>query len=163
MPAGGPGRWSARTRRVVRVGVTRHPTAAWVAQQRRAATPFDQRPRYRSRDNDGKDGAHCARVAAASGLRTLRTPVRAPRVNATCARFLGRVRRACLDHVLVLGERHRRRLLREYGAYFTQERPHRGIGQATPERSPGALGDPAAPVRAVPVPGGLHHTYRRAA
>ncbi len=151
------------TRRVVHVGVTRHPTDAWVAQQLREATPFDQRPRYLIRDNDGKYGAHFDRVAAASGIRTLRTPVRAPRANATCERFLGSVRRACLDHVLVLGERHLRRLLRAYVASFNQERPHQGIGQATPERSPGALGDLAAPVRAVPVLGGLHHTYHHAA
>jgi len=116
------------TRRVVHVGVTRHPTDAWVAQQRREATPFDQRPRYRIRDNDGKYGAHCDRVAAASGNRTLRTPVRAPRANATCERFLGSVRRECLDQVLVLGERHLRRLLRAYVVYCNQERPHQGIG-----------------------------------
>ena len=67
------------TRRVVHVGVTRHPTAAWVAQQLREATPFDQRPRYLIRDNDGKYGAHFERVAAGSGIRTLRTPFRAPR------------------------------------------------------------------------------------
>ncbi len=65
--------------------------------------------------------------------------------------------------MLVLGERHLRRLLREYVAYFNQERPHQGLGQTTPERSPGVLGDLAAPVRAVPVLGGLHHTYQRAA
>jgi transposase InsO family protein len=151
------------SRRVVHVGVTRHPTDAWVAQQLREATPFGQHPRYLIRDNDGKYGTHFDRVAAASGIRTLRTPVRAPRANATCERFLGSVRRECLDHVLVLGERHLRQLLREYVAYFNQERPHQGIGQATPTPSPGAPGDLAAPVRAVPVLGGLHHTYQRAA
>ena len=101
------------TRRAVHVGVTRHPTDARVAQQLREAMPFDQHPRYLIRDNDGKHGAHFDRVAAASGIRTLRTPFRAPRANATCERFLGSVRRECLDHVLVLGERHLRRLLRE--------------------------------------------------
>jgi putative transposase len=91
--------------------VTRQPTAAWVAQQPREATPFEERPRSLSRDNDNKYGAQVDRVAAASGIRTLRTPTRAPRAHATCARCLGSVRRACVDRVLVLGERHRRRML----------------------------------------------------
>jgi hypothetical protein len=72
------------TRRVVHVGVTRHPTDAWVAQQLREATPFDQRPRYLIRDNDRKFGATFARVAEASGIAILRTPYRAPRANAVC-------------------------------------------------------------------------------
>ncbi len=92
------------SRRVVHVGVTRHPTDAWVAQQLREATPFDERPRFLIRDNDGKYGPRFDHVATASGIRVLRTPVRAPRANATCERFLGSVRRECLDHVLVLSE-----------------------------------------------------------
>jgi len=62
------------TRRVVHIGVTRHPTDAWVAQQLREATPFGAAPRFLIRDNDGKYGAAFARVAAASGIRVLRTP-----------------------------------------------------------------------------------------
>ncbi len=76
-------------RRVVHVGVTRHPNMDdWVARQLREATPFGKRPRLLIRNNDAKYGAQCDQVAAASGIRTLRTPVRAPRANATCARFL---------------------------------------------------------------------------
>jgi putative transposase len=86
------------SRRIVHVGVTRHPTDAWVAQQRREATPFDQHPRFLIRDNDGKYGTRFDRVAAASGIRMLHTPVRAPRANATCERCLGSVRRECTDH-----------------------------------------------------------------
>ncbi len=102
------------SRRVVHVGVTRHPTDAWVAQQLREATPFGQRPRYLIRDNDRKYGVAFARVATANGITELRTAYRAPRQNATCERFLGSVRRECLDHLLVLGEAHLRRILREY-------------------------------------------------
>jgi transposase InsO family protein len=116
------------TRRVVHVGVTRHPTDAWVAQQLREATPFAERPRSLIRDYDRKYGARFDQVAAASGVRILRTPFRAPRANATCERFLGSVRRECADHVLVLGERHLRRVLREYVAYFNRDRPHQGLG-----------------------------------
>ncbi len=153
------------SRRVVHVGVTRHPTDAWVAQQLREATPFGQRPRYLVRDRDSKYGPAFARVAAASGIVELRTAYRAPRQNAACERFLGSVRRECLDHVLVLGEAHLRRVLREYVTYFNQDRPHQGIQQhipggttASPVREGGA-----GKVRAFPVLGGLHHAYQRAA
>jgi transposase InsO family protein len=148
---------------VVQVGATRHPTDAWVAQQLREATPFDQRPRYLLRDNDAKFGATFARVAETSGIEILRTPYRAPRANAVCERFLGSVRRECLDHLLVLGERHLLRVLREYAASFNRARPHQGLGQATPEPSSGAPGNREGPVCAVLVLGGLHHDYRRAA
>ena len=150
------------SRRIVHVGVTRHPTDEWVAQQLREATPFDQRPRYLLRDNDGKFGAAFTRVAETSGIKVLRTPLRAPRANAVCERFLGSVRRECLDHLLVLGEAHLRRILREYVAYFNRDRPHQGLAQATPEPASGATGNRAGPVRAVPVLGGLHHSYQRA-
>lgn len=148
------------TRRVVHVNATRHPTDAWVAQQLREATPFSESPRFLIRDNDRKYGAHFDQVAAVSGVRILRTPFRAPQANATCERFLGSVRRECLDHVLVLGERHLRRVLREYVAYFNQERPHQGLGQATPESPPTPVRNPGGPVRALPVLGGLHHAYQ---
>jgi transposase InsO family protein len=151
------------TRRVVHVGATRHPTDAWVAQQLREATPFGQHPRYLIRDNASKFGAAFARAAAASGITILRTPVRAPRANAVCERFLGSVRRECLDHVLVLGERHLARVLREYVAYFNRARPHQGLGHALPEPPAVTQGNDAGPIRAMPVLGGLHHTYQRAA
>ena len=153
------------SRRVVHVGVTRHPTDAWVAQQLREATPFGQRPRYLIRDNDSKYGPAFARVAAATGIEQLRTAYRAPKQNAVCERFLGSVRRECLDHVLVLGEAHLRRILREYVAYFNTARPHQGLQQRVPDPAEvGALrAENGGPVRAVPVLGGLHHTYRRVA
>jgi putative transposase len=146
------------TRRVGHVGATRHPTDAWVAQQLREATPFDQRPRYLIRDHDGKFGAAFASVAAASGITILRTPPRAPQANAVSERCLGSVRRACLDHPLVLGERRRSRVLRAYVAYCNRARPHRGLGQALPEPPPEQTARCAGPLRAVPVLGGLHHT-----
>jgi len=102
-------------------------------------------------------------VAAASGITILRTPHRAPRANAVCERFLGSVRRECLDHVLVLSERRLARVLREYVAYFNWARPHQGLEQATPEPSPRTPGNDDRPIRAIAVLGGLHHTYSRAA
>ncbi len=160
------------SRRVVHVGVTRHPTDAWVAQQLREATPFAQRPRFLIRDNDSTYGPAFSRVAAASGIEELRTAYRAPKENAICERFLGSVRRACLDHLLVLSEPHLvlsephlRRILQAYVRYFNDDRPHQGLQQRMPMASEGmasTLADTGL-VHAVPVLGGLHHSYRRAA
>jgi transposase InsO family protein len=83
------------SRRVVHFAVTRSPSDVWVAQQLREATPFDTRPRLLIRDHDSKYGPAFARPAA--GIEILRTPIRAPKANAVCERFLGRVRRECLD------------------------------------------------------------------
>jgi len=143
--------------------VTRHPTDAWVAQQLREATPFDRHPRHLIRDSDAKYGPRCTRLATASGIRVLRTPVRAPRANAVCARFLGSVRRACLEHPRIFGERQLLRVLREDVAFFNRARPHQGLGHATPAALPAETKPCAGPVRAVPVLGGLHHRYERAA
>ncbi|HET8628622.1 MAG TPA: integrase core domain-containing protein [Thermomicrobiales bacterium] len=153
------------SRRVVHVGVTRHPTDAWVAQQLREATPFGEPPRFLIRDNDRKYGPRFDRLAAASGIRVLRTPVRAPLANATCERFLGSVRRECLDHMLVVSEAHPRRALHAYVAYFNGARPHQGIDQAIPARSgPVACAHvDRGRIVAFPVLGGLHHDYRRVA
>jgi putative transposase len=93
-----------KSRKVVHVGVTRHPTDAWVAQQLREATPYGQTPRFLIRDNDAKFGPLFARVASSSSIEVLKTPFHAPRANAYCERFLGSVRRECLDHLLILHE-----------------------------------------------------------
>ncbi len=100
------------SRRVVHFGVTRCPTDAWVAQQLREATPFGQVPRFLIRDRDSKYGQAFVRVAVGTAIEVLKTPYRAPKANAICARFLGSVRRECLDHILVLGELHLYRVTR---------------------------------------------------
>jgi putative transposase len=152
------------TRRVVHLGVTRHPTDAWVAQQLREATPYGQRPKFLIRDNDAKFGPAFALLARASGIRILRTPVRAPRANAIMERFLGSVRRECLDHILILSERHLHQVLCAYARYFNRARPHQGIQQAVPEpASEPPIGHGLGTIRAEPVLGGLHHDYQRAA
>ncbi len=153
------------TRRVVHIGVTRHPTDAWVAQQLREATPFDQRPRYLIHDRDSKYGSAFARVAVASDIAELQTAYRAPRQNANCERFLGSVRRECLDHLLVLGEAHLRGVLRAYVAYDNRARPHQGLHQQVPDVSSRERPEPGRGgiVHAAPILGGLHHAYERAA
>ena len=153
------------SRRIVHVGVTRAPTDAWVAQQLREATPFGTGPTYLIRDNDAKYGHHFEAVAIGSRIEVLKTAIRAPRANAICERLMGSVRRECLDHILLMSEGHLRRVLMEYVTYFNDARPHQGINQRVPdreERSASAV-DNRGKVIALPVLGGLHHDYRRAA
>ena len=150
------------SRRVVQVGVTRHPSDAWVAQHLREATPFGQHPKHLIADNDSKYGEVFARVAQTTGIELVRTAYRAPKEHAICERFLGSVRRACLDHLLVLGEAHLRRILLEYRAYFNRDRPHQGLQQRIPNPPEGETSE-IGPVYATRILGGLHHAYHRAA
>ena len=148
------------SRRVVHYGVTRHPTDRWVSQQLREATPFGEGPRYLLRDNDSKYGTSFGRVAVGTGIEVLRTPYRAPKANAICERFVGSLRRECLDNFLLLSERHLYRVVREYVDYFNNARPHQGIeqripcGPAHPDRPP-----IDRKITSRPVLGGLHHEY----
>jgi putative transposase len=150
------------SRRVVHLSVTRHPSDAWVAQQLREATPFGRHPKHLIRDNDAKYGPAFAALAAATGIEDVRTAYRAPKENAICERFLGSVRRECLDHLLVLSESHLRHILKEYVAFFNSARPHQGLQQRIPDPLE-ACSSAVGIVRATPVLGGLHHTYSRAA
>jgi putative transposase len=151
------------SRRVVHFGVTRSPSDAWVAQQWRHVTPFGEGPRFLIRDNDDKFGPHFSRVTG--HVEVLKIPVRAPKANAICERFIGSVRRECLDHVIILGERHLRRLVREYVDYFNHARPHQGIDRIPdpPDADRTDVSPTDQHVIAVPVLGGLHHDYRRVA
>jgi putative transposase len=147
------------------LGVTRSPTDAWTAQQLREATAFGVGPKYLIRDNDSKFGVTFARVAKTSGIKILKTPYHAPRANAICERFLGSVRRECLDHLLILQEKQLHRVLNAYVAYFNQARPHQGIQQQIPEQKVGSVPAQHASGKVIsfPVLGGLHHDYRRSA
>ena len=154
------------SRAVVHVNVTRTPTDAWVAQQLREATPYEEAPRFLIRDTDGTFGRHFAAGADGAHIDVVRIPPKSPNLNAVCERFLGGLRRECLDHVLILGEDHLRRVLAEWVRYFNGARPHQGIGQRIPSQSQSRQSDRAEPhgsIVAFPVLGGLHHDYRRAA
>jgi putative transposase len=153
------------SRRVIHIGVTRFPTDAWTAQQLREATAFGEGPKYLIRDNDSKFGPGFARIAKTSNIEILKTPYYAPRANAICERFLGSVRRECLDHLLILHEKQLQRVLNAYVRYFNRARPHQGIKQQVPERSAGSAPEEhtCGKVLAFPVLGGLHHDYRRTA
>lgn len=149
---------------MVHFGVSRHLTDAWVAQQLREATPFGQAPRFLIHDRDRKYGDAFTRVAKGSRIEILKTPDRAPKANAICERFLGSVRRECLDQVLILGERHLYGVIKEYVRFFNEARPHQGIEQQIPgETLSERKGAGRGKTIGFPVLGGLHHDYRRAA
>jgi transposase InsO family protein len=148
---------------VVHVAVTRAPTERWTAQQLRQLTPFRKGPEFIIRDNDNKFGADFDRVAKGAGIRVLRTAIEAPLMNSTCERFIGSARRECLDHIIVLSEAHLRAVLDEWVGHFNRGRPHQGIEQRVPMPSDAASDAGAGKIVALPVLGGLHHDYRRAA
>ena len=150
-----------KTRRIVHSAVTTSPTDEWTAQQLREATPWGQGPKYLLHDRDSKYASHFSAVAAGSGIQELTTPYRAPRANGVCERYMGSLRRECLDHTLVLNSRQLTRVVREYNKYINQERPHQGISQQIPifydkprENSKGRITSKA-------ILGGLHHSYSR--
>ena len=152
------------SRCVVYFNLTRAPTDVWTARQLRQSTHYDERPRFLIRDNDSKYGTEFNRVADITLIDVLRTPVRAPKANAICERFIGSVRRECLDHVLIINERQLYRLVKEYVEYFNHARPHQGIESQIPQpRSVDNRGASEGPMLTLPVLGGLHHDYRRAA
>ncbi len=111
-------------RRIVHYGVTRPSIDAWIAQQLREATPSSQLPHIMIRDRDSKYGDAFARVATGCRIEIMKTPYRAPKINAGCERSLGSVLGECLDRILVLRERHLFRVITEYVQYFNQARPH---------------------------------------
>lgn len=149
------------SRRVVHAGVTRNPTDEWVAQQVRNATPFGEGPRFLICDNDDKYGPRFEHAVKGAGIDLIHTPPYAPKANAICERFIGSVRRECLDHILILSEKHVRRVIREYCEFFNRARPHQGIDQHIPDL-PEIVTLPEHERRqviGVPVLGGLHHDY----
>jgi putative transposase len=148
-------------RRVVHTAVTAHPTAAWTAQQFREAFPWDQAPRYLIRDRDHAFQAVKATVQV-MGIEEVLTAPRPPWQNACAERFIGSVRRECLDHVIVVTAAGLRKILKSYIDYYTRSRTHLSLEKDPPETrlvTPPNQG----PVIAVPQVGGLHHRYYRRA
>ena len=114
------------------------------------------------RDRDGKFTMAFDKVFAGNGTRVIKTPVRSPRANAFAERFVGTLRRECLDHLLILGERHLRKVLAEFAGHYNGHRPHQSLQQGPPRQTVGVV-DISARIERKQVLGGLINEYRRAA
>ena len=149
-------------RRIVHFGVTAHPTAAWAAQQITEAFPWDTMPRHMIRDRDAVYGSKVRARVKAMGIEEVVTAPRSPWQNPYVERVIGSIRRECLDHVIVLNERHLRRILTSYLDYYHGSRTHLSLGKDTPDGRPV---QPAGSGKIVALPqlGGLHHRYERLA
>jgi transposase InsO family protein len=147
-------------RELLHLNVTTSPTAAWVWRQLIQATPWGWAPRFLIRDRDAVYGADFVEKTEALGIRTVLTPIRAPRANAVAERPVCTLRDECLDHVIVVNEQHLRAILSEFAGYYNADRPHRTLDLETPQ--PGTR-LPVGVIRSRSVLGGLHHAYERAA
>ena len=150
-------------RRVLHFNVTEHPTAAWAAQQIVDAFPNDSAPAYLLRDRDQVYGQQFRHRVKGMGIEEVLTAPHSPWQNPFAERLIGSIRRECLNHVLVLGERHLRRILARYLDYYHRARTHLSLDKDSPDvRSIELPG--AGRIVQIPEVGGLHHRYvRRAA
>ncbi len=156
-----------RTRRVHVLGVTAHPTGAWTAQQaRNLLMNLGERAghfKFLVRDRDSKFTAAFDEVLADNGVRIIKTPVRSPRANSFAERYVGTLRRECLDHLLIYGEQHLRQVLAAYARHYNEHRPHQSREQRPPLHEPGQAVDVTARIKRTHVVQGLISEYRRAA
>jgi putative transposase len=151
---------SLARRRILHVNVTAHPTAAWTAQQMVEALPWTTNDRYVVRDRDGIYGEEFNRRVEGLGLERVVIAARSPWQNGYAERFIGSLRRECLDHVIALDERQLLRIVRSYMAYHNRTRTHLALGKDPPESRP-VQAPAAGEIVAIPEVGGLHHRYER--
>src|SRR5450830_1696916 len=144
-------------RDLVWFNVTTNPTAEWIAGQLTEAFPWDEAPRYLIRDRDRIYGSIVTRRMRAMGIRDKPTAPASPWQNGFAERLIGSIRRECVDHFIVLGEAHLRRILRAYAGYYNDIRTHRSLDKDAPiSRSVQRTG-----IITRPILGGLHHHYVR--
>ena len=145
-------------RKLLWLSVTAHPNAEWIARQLTEACGWNEAPRYLIRDRDGAYGEIFIRRLEAMGIRDRPSSARSPWQNGHAERLIGSIRRDCLDHVVVFGERHLRHLLNSYQRHYNEVRTHLSLQKDAPiSRAVRSAG------RVIPVPllGGLHHQYVR--
>jgi transposase InsO family protein len=143
---------------ILSFGVTSHPTAEWIARQINDAFPWAEAPRYLIRDRDAVYGQAVTRRLKSMGIRDRPTAPRSPWQNGYVERLIGSIRRECLDHLVVFGEAHLRRIVTAYVSYYNELRTHLSLNKDAPIHRPiHRIG------RIIPVPilGGLHHQYCR--
>jgi transposase InsO family protein len=145
-------------RRLISLTVTSNPTAEWIAHQITDAFPWNEAPGYLIRDRDGSYGHAVTRRLAAMGIRDHPAAPRSPWQNGHAERLIGSIRRECLDHIVVFGDAHLRRILADYAGYYNELRTHLSLDKDSPTHRPvQRLGQLAAQ----PILGGLHHQYCR--
>ena len=149
--------WHGR-RQMLWLGVTAHPTAEWIANQLTQAIGWEKPPRYLLRDRDAVYGEVFARRVRSLGIRDRPTSPRSPWQNGHAERLIGSIRRECVDHVVVISERHLRHLLLSYMNYYNEARTHLSLNKDAP--IPRAV-DTTGRIISRPVLGGLHHQYAR--
>jgi transposase InsO family protein len=145
-------------RQIVWLGVTAHPTAEWIANQITEAFGWEKAPRYLIRDRDRAYGNVFIRRLRSMGIRDQPTSPRSPWQNGCAERLIGSIRRECLDHVVVLGERHLRHVLLSYLKYYNEVRTHLSLEKDAPISR---AVERAGRILCRPVLGGLHHQYVR--
>jgi transposase InsO family protein len=145
-------------RKLVHHAVTAHPTAEWIAQQIVEAFPWDGAPEYFLRDHDAVYGEVVKRRLRGLGIRDRPIAPRSPWQNAYMERLIGSARREFIDHVIVLGEKHLRRIMSVYAKYYNEARTHLSLGKDAPIGRPV---DRFGRIIAEPIVGGLHHRYAR--
>jgi putative transposase len=153
------------SRRVSLAGCTANPTGVWVSQQaRNLGLDFsEQGVRFLIRDRDSKHSGPFDELFRSEGIRIVKTPVRAPKANATAERFVRTVRAECLDWLLILNRRHLELVLRGYVGHYNRERPHRALQLRPPEPDERPENSPEGEIRRRDRLGGLIHEYYRAA
>jgi transposase InsO family protein len=145
-------------RRLISLSVTANPTAEWIARQITDAFSWDEAPDYLIRDRDACYGHAVTKRLAAMGIRDHPTAARSPWQNGYTERLIGSIRRECLDHAVVFGEGHLRRILAAYASYYNAFRTHLSLSKDAPVHRPiQRLGQLAAR----PILGGLHQKYCR--
>ena len=145
-------------RELVWINVTAHPTTEWVARQITEAFPWDGAPGYMIRDCDRIYGSVVTRRLRAMGIRDKPAALASPWQNGYAERLIGSIRRECVDHIIVLGEAHLRRILRSYADYYNRVRTHRSLDKDAPVRR---LVQRTGVINSRAILGGLHHHYAR--
>jgi hypothetical protein len=148
--------------RLVFANVTTNPTAFWLGQQTVNAFPWNMAPRFMIRDRDRAYGNEFSRRVRDLGIRSIKTAIRAPKMNCYAERLIGTIRRELFDHVIVASERHARRLLREFQVWYNEDRLHLALEEDAPDHrpvEPPEMGEVVSLTRL----GGLHHRYSRRA